>query len=394
MLATARLLSALAIATLASGTVVRADEQPPVKIGVIYSYTGASPAAGQALDASINAWLAMHGGLVGGRKVEIIRRDDTGPAPDVARRLAQELVVQDHVDFLLGSIYTPNAIAVKAVSTAAKVPYFIVNAATSGIIADAPYTVRLSATMAANTVPLARWAAQHGFRSAYSLVSDYAPGIESAKDFSEAFKASGGSISGDTRVPVTASDFTAYVQKIKDAKPQADFAFIVEGTPAIAFFRAAKSAGFGAQGGIKLIVNGATVDELDLDAIGDAALGVISCGQYSWVHPSKLNDAYVAAYRKVSPSGAPVPDYMAEAGYDILSAIDKVVAAQKGALDPDKAMALLKGMKLDSPRGPLEIDPRTREVIQNIYIRRGEKRGEMIVNAEFATFPNTPADIR
>jgi branched-chain amino acid transport system substrate-binding protein len=368
-------------------------DDPPVKIGVVYSYTGSSPAAGQALDASIAAWLALHNNLVGGRKVELIKRDDTGPAPDVARRAAQELVVQDHVDFLMGSIFTPDAIAIKQVSTAAKVPYFIINAATNGIIADAPYTLRFGATIYQNTAPLAMWAARNGIKNVYTIVSDYAPGLESAKVFAGAFTAGGGTMAGEVHAPVTATDFTAYVQRIKDAKPQANFAFVIAGPPAIAFFKAGKDANMDGAG-IRTITNGATVDELDLPAVGDAALGVISCAQYQPTHKSAINDQYLRAYAKVAPSGLPVPDFMAEAGYDVMSAIDKVVAAQKGPLDPDRAMALLKGLKLESPRGPIQIDAQSRELTQNIYIRRVEKRGDQYVNAEIDTFPNVPSDVR
>jgi branched-chain amino acid transport system substrate-binding protein len=368
-------------------------DNPPVKIGIVYSYTGSSPAAGQALDASIAAWLALHGNLVGGRKVELIKRDDTGPAPDVARRMAQELVVEDHVDFLMGSIFTPDAIAIKAVSTAAKVPYFIINAATNGIIADAPYTLRFGATIYQNTSPLAMWAARNGIKSVYTIVSDYAPGIESAKVFATAFTGGGGTMAGEVRAPVTATDFTAYVQRIKDAKPQANYAFVIAGPPAIAYFKAGRDANLDAAG-IRTITNGATVDELDLPAVGEAALGVISCAQYQPSHKSAINDAYLKAYAKVAPSGLPVPDFMAEAGYDVMSAIDRVVAAQKGPLDPDTAMATLKGLKLESPRGPIAIDPQSRELVQSMYIRRVEKRGEQYVNAEIDTFPNVPSDAR
>jgi branched-chain amino acid transport system substrate-binding protein len=382
------------LVTLVSGTPApaRADEQPPIKIGIVYSYTGSSPTAGPALDASIAAWLALHKQLVGGRKVVIIRRDDTGPAPDVAARQAQELIISEHVDFLMGSIFTPDAIAIERVSTAAKVPFFIVNAATNGILANAPYTFRFGATIQQNTAPLAIWAGKSGLKSAYTLVSDYAPGVESSKVFNAAFTANGGgTVLGDLHVPVTANDFTSYVQRIKDAKPEVNFAFIVAGSPSVAFFKANKQAGLNAAG-IKTITNAATVDDLDLDAIGDNALGVISCGQYTWTHKSKLNDAYLTEYRKAATSGVKNPDFMAEGGYDIMSAIDRVVAAQKGPLDLDKTLATLKGLKLDSPRGPIQIDPRTRELIQDIYIRKIERVNGVLASVEFQTFPQIPGD--
>jgi branched-chain amino acid transport system substrate-binding protein len=376
-------------------TATAAADQPPIRIGIVYSYTGSSPTAGPALDASIAAWMALHNQLVGGRKVEIIRRDDTGPAPDVAARQAQELIVSEHVDFLMGSIFTPDAIAIMRVSTAAKIPFFIVNAATNGILTNAPYTFRFGASIQQNTAPLAIWAAKTGIKTVFNVVSDYAPGVESDKVFGSAFTAGGGKVLGDLHVPVTANDFTSYMQRVKDAKPEANFAFVVAGSPSIAFFKASKLANFEAAG-IKTIVNGATVDDLDLDAIGDYALGVISCAQYSWVHKSRLNDAYLAAYRRAATNGVKNPDFMAEGGYDIMSAIDRVVTAQGGArggaLDLDKTLATLKGLKLDSPRGPIQVDPKTRELIQNIYIRKVQKVNGILANVEFETFPQIPGD--
>jgi branched-chain amino acid transport system substrate-binding protein len=369
----------------------RADEQPPVRIGIVYSYTGSSPTAGPALDASIAAWLALHKQLVGGRKVVIIRRDDTGPAPDVAARQAQELIVAEHVDFLMGSIFTPDAIAIERASTAAKVPFFIVNAATNGILANAPYTFRFGATIQQNTAPLAIWAAKQGFKSEFTIVSDYAPGVESDKVFGASFVAGGGKVLGDLHVPVTAGDFTAYLQRVKDAKPDINFAFVVAGSPSVAFFKASKLANL-AGAGIKTVVNGATVDDLDLDAIGDYALDVISCAQYSWTHKSKLNAAYLAAYHRAATNGVVNPDFMAEGGYDIMSAIDRAVAAQSGVLELDKTLATLKGLQLDSPRGPIQIDPHTRELIQNAYIRRVERVNGVLANVEFATIPHIPGD--
>jgi branched-chain amino acid transport system substrate-binding protein len=388
-LAAASLATALALMPLCTS----AADLPPIKIGVVYSYTGSSPTAGPALDASIAAWLALHHQLVGGRKVTIIRRDDTGPSPDVAARQAQELVVSDHVDFLMGSIFTPDAIAVMRISTAARVPFFIVNAATNGILANAPYSFRFGASIQQNTAPLAIWAGKTGMKTAFDLVSDYAPGTESDKVFAAAFTANGGKVLGDLHVPVTANDFTAYMQRVKDAKPEANFAFVVAGSPSVAFFKASKLAGLDAAG-IKTIVNGATVDDLDLDAIGDYALGVISCAQYSWTHKSKLNEAYVREFRKAATNGVKNPDFMAEAGYDIMSAIDRVVTAQSGSatLDLDKTLATLSGLQLDSPRGPIQVDPKTRELIQNIYIRKVQRVDGVLANVEFETFKQIPGD--
>jgi branched-chain amino acid transport system substrate-binding protein len=391
-LRTVALAAALTGALLAAVLPAAAD-QPPVKIGVVYSYTGATANAGIALDASMNAWLTLHHGMVGGRKVEIIRRDDTGTAPDVARRLAQELVVQDHVDFLVGSLYTPNAIAVMQVSTAAKVPFFIVNAATTGIIEGAPYTARFGATMLQNTNPLAFWSTKMGYKRAFVIVSDYAPGIDSLNIFEKSFGAGGGTIVGDLRVPVHATDFTAYVQRIKDAKPDMLYAFIVNGDPSVAFFKAVKQAGLEASG-VKLVVNSATVDELDLPSLGADAVGAISASQYAPTTHSALNDAYLRAFRAQAPRGLNEPDFMAESGYDIMSAIDTIVAKQTGPLDPDVAMRIVRGLRLESPRGPVEIDAQTREVDQNMYVRRLEKHGDDIESYTIETMPMVGGEVR
>ena len=366
---------AAAFATLFVASSVRAD-LPPLKIGIVYSYSGGGATLGKTLDGAIDTWIALHGDTVAGRKVVFIRRDDTGIAPDVARRQAQELVVQEHVDILMGSALTPNAIAVAAVSTQAKVPFFIVNSATSNIIAK----------QAQATIPIAQWALRSGIKTAYVVFQDYGPGIDAGLTFEKTFTAGGGVILGESRVPVANQEYAAYIQRAKDTKPQALYVFLNNGGGSVAFLHGCKAAGYG-RAGIKILAAGALVDEDYLPIIGDAADGLITSLNYSTDHDSALNRQFVKTFAKVTGNGPIVPDFGSVAAFDVMAAIYKVVGAQNGTVDPDKTMELVKGLKFESPRGPIAIDPATRDLIQNIYIRRTIKRHGSYVNVEFETVP-------
>jgi branched-chain amino acid transport system substrate-binding protein len=366
-------------------------DSPPIKIGVVYSYTGSNADAGPVLDAAIGAWLAQHKGMMAGRKVEVIRRDDTGVAPDVARRLATELVVQDHVDFLLGSLYTPDAIAMSSASTQSKTPYCIVNAAGQGILAKAPYSTRMGVTMAQIAVPLAKWAAKSGVKTVYNVLANYQPGIDGGKAFSDSFVAAGGKMVGEVLVPVNNTEFSAYIQRVKDAKPDAVFVFVGAGTPAVAFFKAFHQAGLDKMG-IRILASGDALEEDALPQMGDEPNGVISSLNYASVHPSKLNTDFVNAFHAADPTKALEPNFFAVAAYDCMSAIDRAVVAQKGTLDPDKTMAIWSGLKFDSPRGPVEIDASTRDITQNMYMRKVTKVGSKYQDVEFSTTPMVKAD--
>ena len=366
------------------GTLVSAADQPPLRIGFIASYSGDAAEQGKILDTAMKAFLKAHGTTVAGRKIEILKRDDTGIAPDVARRLAQELIVQEKVDLLMGIVYTPNAIAVAGVSTAAKVPFLLVNASTSNIIAKAPYTTRYGMTTPQVTMPLAQWALKNGYKTAYSVFQDYGPGLDAGKAFNEAFTAGGGKMLGEVRVPITNADYNAYLQRVKDAKPDVVFVFDNATTGGPQFLKAYRDLGLD-KAGIKVISLGALVDETNLPATGDAALGVISSFDYSATHNSKLNRDFVRAFKDVDPKAD--PDFVAVAVWDAMTAAYQAIAAQGGKIDPDKTMELLKGMKFESPRGPIMIDPETRDIVQNVYLRRTEKVNGKLVNTEFATIP-------
>jgi branched-chain amino acid transport system substrate-binding protein len=376
---------AAAVAALFVASSVRAD-LPPLKIGIVYSYSGGGATLGKTLDGAIDTWIALHGDTVAGRKVVFIKRDDTGIAPDVARRQAQELIVQEHVDILMGSALTPNAIAVAGVSTQAKVPLFIVNSATSNIIAKQPYSSRFGFTEAQATIPIAQWALRSGIKTAYVVFQDYGPGIDAGLTFEKTFTAGGGVILGESRVPVANQEYAAYIQRAKDTKPQALYVFLNNGGGSVAFLHGCKAAGYG-RAGIKILAAGALVDEDYLPIIGDSADGLITSLNYSTDHDSALNRLFVKTFAKVTGNGPIVPDFGSVAAFDVMAAIYKVVAAQNGTVDPDKTMELVKGLKFESPRGPIAIDPATRDLIQNIYIRRTIKRHGSYVNVEFETVP-------
>jgi branched-chain amino acid transport system substrate-binding protein len=364
-------------------------QQPPLRIGLVYSFSGPFALAGAQVDAAINLFMKRHGDVVAGRKVEIIRRDTTGPAPDVARRLAGELVTREKVDILTGIDFTPNAVAIAAVSTEAKIPVFSMNAGSSVFLPKAPYGARFSFSVPQQAVPLASWAAGNGIKSVYSLVADYSPGLDGEKAFQGEFKRAGGQIVGSVRVPLNNPDFGSYLQRIKEARPDAVFVFLPSGGGdlPVLFLKAFNEAGLAASG-IKIIGTGET-DEVSIDALGDAALGMVTASHYSAAHDSELNKAFVRDF-EASTGGKQRVSFAAVAAYDTMAAIYKLVEAQNGRLDAEKTVQLLKGFKLDSPRGPIEIDA-SKDIVQTIYIRRVERRNGRLENIEFSSIPNVPA---
>jgi len=380
---------ASACAALAAGAA--AADAPPLKIGVVFSYTGTAPDNGLVLDSAMKAYLLQHKGMIGGRKVVILRRDDTGVAPDTAKRLAQELIVQDNVDFLVGSTFTPNAVAIATVSTQAKKPFCIVNAASTNVIGNAPYTIRLGVTSAQMVVPLGKWAAKNGIKAVYTVVADYGPAIDGANAFDQAFTSAGGKIVGEERVPSGTTEFGPYIQRVKDAKPDAVFVLVGAGAAPIAFFKTARDAGL-SRAGMRVIAAGDALQEDALPSMGDEPAGVVSSLNYSAVHDSKFNRDFIAAFHASDNDPKHLPNFQAVAGYDCLAAIDKAMTSLKGSTDPDAIVAAWRGMKFESPRGPIEIDAHTRDITQNIYMRRTEKRGPIYVDAEFATIPGVRFD--
>jgi branched-chain amino acid transport system substrate-binding protein len=364
------------------GTAGAADT---IKVGIIAEMTGAFADFGQQMTTGAKAYIKEHGDTVAGKKIELIVKDVGGPSPDVAKRLAQELVVQQNVDFIAGFGLTPNALAVAPIATEAKKPTIIMNAATSIITTKSPYMTRVSMTLPQVTAPLGDWAFKNGIRKVYTAVADYGPGFDAEAAFKKSFTAAGGQVVGDVRMPLTNPDYGPFVQRIKDSKPDAVFVFVPAGESAVGFMKAYAERGLKAAG-IRLIATGDMTDDGVIDALGDNALGVITTHHYSAAHDSPENKAFIAAYAAIDPSRR--PNFMAAGGYDAMALIYSVVKQQNGTLDPDKTMAIIKGAKIASPRGPIVIEPDTRDVTQNVYVREVKRVNGKLFNVEFATIAN------
>lgn len=371
-------LAAFVAAMQVPGGAARAEDT--IKIGLILTYSGPFADNARQIDNAVRLYMKQHGDMIAGKKIELVKRDTTGAAPDIAKRLAQELVTREKVNFLAGFVLTPNALAVASVASEAKVPMIIMNAATSIITTKSPYIARVSFTLPQVTAPLAQWAAKHGIKQVYIMTSDYGPGHDAANSFDKTFTAAGGKIVGKVAMPLKNPDFSAYVQRVNDQHPQAVFLFVPSGQQPVAIMKAFDEQGL-TRSGLKILATGDVTDDGVLQSMGDAPLGMITSHHYSYAHDSALNKAFVKAYAEAY--GDFRPNFLAVGGYDGMAAIYRVIEQLKGNIDPDKAMAVLKGMKIESPRGPIEIDPETRDVIQTVYIRRVEKVAGKIVNVEF-----------
>ena len=375
--------AAVALALGVSSSALAAD---PLKIGLVLPMSGPFAAYGKQIDHGARLYLAVNGDTIAGRKVELIVKDDNpGTAGEVSKRAAQELVVQDKVDVLAGFGLTPSGLAVAPVATEAKKPMVIMNAATSVITTRSPYIVRTSHTLPQDTAPIASWAAKNNIKKVYTLVADYGPGHDSEAQFKKSFSAGGGQVVGEVRVPVKNPDFAPYLQRIKDTKPDAVFLFLPPGAETIGFMKGFVERGLGAAG-IKIIATGDLTDEDTLDALGDAALGVITAFHYSEVHASPENKAYTAAYAKAYPKDR--PNFMSVAGYDGMHLIAEVIKKTGGSADAEKFIEAAKGMSWVSPRGKISIDPATRDIVQTVYIRKVEKVGSKMQNVEFDQIPD------
>jgi branched-chain amino acid transport system substrate-binding protein len=355
-----------------------------VKIGLVLQLTGPFADSGHQMINAIKAYMAQHGDTVAGKKIELVFKDVTGPVPAVAKRLCQELVVQDKVDLLAGFGLTPDALACASIATEAKIPLIDMNAATSIITTKSPYIARTSHTLPQVSQPMAQWAYDNGYRKVYTLVADYGPGHDAEKAFQKAFKAKGGEIVGEVRIPLKNLEFAPYMQRVKDSKPQGLFVFLPTGQMGLSFMMSFKERGL-EDAGIHLITTGDVLDDGNMDLMGDATLGMISSYHYSAAHDSPENAAFIAAYKKIDPNSR--PNAHAIGAYDGMAAIYAVIQQLKGNIDGDKAMEVLKGLKIMSPRGPIYIDPETRDIVQNIYIRKAEKVGDKVYNVEFKTIP-------
>ncbi len=354
-----------------------------IKVGLVFDMTGSFADFGRQMTNGVKTYIKQHGDSVAGKKIELVVRDTGGPAPELAKRLCLELVVKEKVDFLAGFTLTPNALACTQVATEAKKPMILMMAATSIITTKSPYIARTSLTVAQVTEPMAQWAFKNGYRKVYTLVADYGPGFDAEKAFKKVFTKLGGEVVGELRVPLKNPDFGPFVQRVKDSKPQAMFVFLPAGETGVAFMKSYTERGL-AKAGIKLLATGDVVDDGMMDVMGDTPLGAITTYFYSAAHQSPENEAFLAAYKQVDHTTR--PNGLAMGAYDGMAAIYAVVKQLNGKIDGDKAMQVLKGLKLNSPRGPIQIDPDTRDIVQNVYVREAKKVGGKVYNVEFETF--------
>ncbi|NUA26547.1 ABC transporter substrate-binding protein [Cupriavidus basilensis] len=382
----APLLRALAACSVLAVAPLLAHAADPVRIGLIAPFSGSFADYGKQMEGGIKAFQKLNGDTVAGRKVQIISKDTTGPAPDVAKRLAQELVVRDKVDVLAGFGLTPEALAVAPIAEQARKPMVIFNAASSSITTKSAYIARVSMTLPQIAAPMATWAIKNKVRKVVTLVADYAPGIDAETAFKTNFIGGGGQVLESIRVPLRNPEFAPFIQRIKDARPEAVFLFLPAGEQGVAFMKGFRERGL-AEAGIRVIATGDLTDDHVLPAMGDATLGVITSFHYSMAHDSPENKAFLKAFAEANP-GAGRPNFMAVAAYDGMRAIYDALKKTGGATDGDKFVAALKGIKIASPRGPIMIDPDTRDVVQTVYIRRVEKVGGELYNVEFDKFDN------
>ena len=363
--------------------------QDTVKIGLILPMTGQQASTGKQIDAAVKLYQSQHGTTVAGKKIEVILKDDTS-VPDVTKRLAQELVVNDKVAVLAGFGITPSALATAPIATQAKVPEVVMAAGTSSITEASPFVVRTSFTLAQSAVPMAEWSIKNGIKKVVTMVSDYGPGIDAEKSFSDKFKADGGTVVENLRVPLRSPDFAPVLQKAADTKADALFVFVPSGTGA-QFVKQFIERGLD-KSGMKLIATGDVTDDDQLNGMGDAVVGVINAHNYSANHDSALNKSYVEAFRKAN--GGLRPNFMSVGGYDGMHLIYEALKKTGGDANGDKLIAAMKGFAWESPRGPISIDPDTRDIVQNIYIRKVEKVGGELYNVEFATIPNVKDPVK
>src|SRR6201991_4442230 len=354
--------------------------QETVKIGLILPMTGGQASTGKQIDNAIKLYMQQNGDTVAGKKIEVILRDDAA-LPDNTKRLAQELIVNDKVNLIAGFGITPAALAAAPLATEAKIPEVVMAAGTSIITERSPYAVRTSFTLAQSSTIIADWAAKNGIKKVVTMVSDYAPGIDAETSFKDAFTKEGGEVLQTVRFPLANPDFSPFLQRAADAKPDTIFVFVPAGQGAT-FMKQFAERGLD-KSGIRVIGPGDVTDDDLLPQMGDAVIGAVTAHMYSAAHPSPMNKKYVADFEKATGFR---PNFMSVGGWDGIHLIYEALKKTNGDTDGDKLIAAMKGMKWESPRGPISIDPDTRDIVQNIYIRKVEKVNGQLYNVEFATF--------
>jgi branched-chain amino acid transport system substrate-binding protein len=368
--------AAVAAALCASGLAFA--QGAPFKIGLILPMTGQQATTGRQIEAAAKLWMAQNGDTVAGRKVRLIVKDDTS-LPDVTRRVAQELVVNEKVDVLAGMGITPSALAVGPIATQSKTPLVVMAAATSSITEASPYIVRTSFTLPQVSIAIADWAPKNGIKTVVTLVTDYGPGIDAEKFFSERFTFDGGKVAEKLRVPLRNPDFAPFLQKVRDIKPDALFVFVPSGAGAAVMKQ------FGERGmdkaGIRMIATGDVTDDDQLNDMGDVALGVVTSHHYSAAHPSAVNQQFVREFGRANKGLR--PNFMAVGGYDGMRVIYEALKKTGGKGGGDALLAAMKGQIFESPRGPVFIDAQTRDIVQNVYLRKVEKKDGQLWNVEF-----------
>ena len=379
---------AMAGLALAFSAASSARTEDSIKIGLLQSYSGISSLNGEQTDAAIKLFQKDNGDAPGGHKIVFVRRDTTGPNPEVAKRLVQEMVAREHAQILIGPDFTPNTLAAAPILKEAKVPSFVTGAATTGIIGEkSPYSSRTFFAVPQLCRPLAEYAVKQGWKKIFVAVADFAPGHDCEKYMVEAIGKAGGEVAGQLRIPLASPEYSGYLQRIRDTKPDALFIFMPIGEPSIGILRAVNDSGLKAS--IHVIGTGDLTDETYIDAVGDASIGVITTGIYSTTHDTPVNKKFVQDY--VALNGAsPRIGWGALSAYDAIHLVYDGLKAQSGAFDAEKFTAFVHGHSFESPRGPVTIDKGDGDITQNVYIRRTDKVGGKLVNTEIETFKDVP----
>ncbi|MFK0206278.1 ABC transporter substrate-binding protein [Agrobacterium sp. NPDC090283] len=364
-----------------------ANAAETVKVGLVLSMSGPFSQYGRQMENGIRLFMKEHGDTIAGKKIELVIKDDGGLAPDRARRAVQDLLVRDKVDILAGFTFTASAMAAAPLAKEAGVAMIVMNASSSGITAASPYMIRVGQTLPQITEPAARYAAEQGYKKIYTLVSDITAGHDAEAAFVRGLKAAGGEVFGSLRVPAQNPDFAPFVQRIKDAKPDAVFVWLLPGEATINFIKEFNQRGLRAEG-VTMLGTGDLTDELTIEATGEPGVGVVTTGHYSMAHASPKNEAFVKAYLADYPQDK-WPNFLSVSAYDGMAALYRGLEKTGGDAAGPAITDALKGEPFESPRGPIEIDAVTRDIVQTVYVRKVERVNGRLSNVEFHEFPKS-----